>query len=153
MVRLAPRQDPTGDQEGRPIEIFDFDAVSVGEVMQPITLIITAELNQSQIVEPEPEGRTDASAFAGTVEPTIFMRNFVRLMRSTWDTRQSMVHADSRIRIHAAVPVGTVVAVTGRIEQKFVRNGRPYIVIKSETRASGELVSEEWNTLIVSYEG
>lgn len=135
-------------------QVFDFDHIDVGDTMGPMSLIVTDDLNRSQIVD----ATSDPAEVAGetraltNVEPTIFMRNFAGLMRSKWQTTRPMVHANSRIRLFREVQLGAEVTITGQVAEKYVKNGRPYIVIQSETRSGGVLVSQEWNTVIVAFE-
>ena len=60
-----------------------------------------------------------------------------------------MIHVACEFRLFRRVRAGERLRISGRIADKFVKRGRPYVVIETQTEdEQGRLVSRERNTVI-----
>ncbi|HEY8449902.1 MAG TPA: hypothetical protein VIL95_05410 [Bacillota bacterium] len=124
------------------------EELEVGMPLGPLELVVTPELNREQLAALGLEATHLDGVDGPWVEPSVLARNYARLLRHHHEA-QGMIHVACEFRLFRRVRAGERLRISGRIADKFVKRGRPYVVIETQTEdEQGRLVSRERNTVI-----
>jgi len=133
--------------------VLRYEAVEAGQRLGPIQYRVDPELVRGQlraVGQPVPVFLTDPAIDTLLIEPSLYARNYIRLLRADFMV-EGVIHSRSELALKRPARAGQLLTVTGRVAEKYLRRGRPYVVIESETfDESGGEVSRERNTLLLT---
>ena len=133
--------------------VLRYEAVEAGQRLGPIRYRVDPELVRGQLQavgQPVPVFLTDPATDTPLIEPSLYARNYIRLLRADYSV-EGVIHARSEFQLKGPARAGQLLTVTGRVAAKYLRRGRQYVVIESETvDESGAEVSRERNTLLLA---
>ena len=133
--------------------VLRYEAVEAGHRLGPIRYRVDPELVRGQLQavgQPVPVFLTDPATDTLLIEPSLYARNYIRLLRASFSV-EGVIHARTELALKRPARAGQLLTVTGRVAEKYFRRGRPYVVVESATfDESGEEVSGERNTLLLS---
>lgn len=106
----------------------------VGHVFEPVRYVVTpqavaAYLAAVGLSNPWFEGSSPFGA--PVVPPTLITTDYSALLAQVLPPIIGM-HSEHRMELRRPIPVGAEVIVTGRVEDKYVKRGRNYVVIAYE---------------------
>ncbi len=134
--------------------VLRYEAVEAGQRLGPIRYRVDPELVRSHLQavgQPMPAFLTDPATAAPLIEPGIYARNYMRLLRADFRV-EGAIHARAELALKRPARAGQLLTVTGRVAEKYFRRGRPYVVLESATfDENGEEVSRERNTLLLRF--
>lgn len=115
--------------EGHDLTDRSYDELEVGTRSGPYRETVTAEL-ASRLA-----GSIGQPVAVTSAPPAVFPILFLRaLRRSMGGIPSGAILAKQELEFHAVLPVGTVVQTTTWVSEKYVRRGRPYVVIEFDIR-------------------
>lgn len=126
---------------------MDFATIAVGEEFA-LDLTVTDEMI-AQFVDSSQDDSPQARA--GTLPAPYFASDYLRCLRTRYSTAGT-IHTHQWCLFGEPAPVGEAVLTLGRVVEKFVKKGRPTLVVACESRgATGQLLAETRGTVALRY--
>ena len=111
---------------------FDYDTIQVGEVLGHKEVLITEAMVHTcaGAIESTHPWYFEASPFGGPIAPpTIFDNDTLNMLDEQYE-RFGSIHVGQAWEFHNPARLGTRVALTVSVADKFVRRERPYVVME-----------------------
>lgn len=119
---------------------FDFDAVSPGEALGPISYVLTQQkLDSFRAAVNDPDA----------VLTTIASKDYSYLLATKYE-RSSKINARHEAWYSRAPVVGEEISVSGELADKYVKRDRRYVVVRTRSvGASGDEIARTETTLLI----
>jgi len=115
-----------------------FDAIRVGDELGPVRLRVDDHFRRRYGFTVEDATARDAPD-GSAVTALAVVNDLLRLFNTRFDPDDDFgIHQKEEIWLHAPVPVGEELVLTGRFTEKYVRRGKGYYVAEAEARSAGD---------------